>query len=99
MKITKKQIDKVLEGFPFQKAAEIYSLLDWKWWSINRVPNEDDLREEAVRLFRDLRENANCKNIRCGGLKASKYIDEERVLHVKLELIAISSVHDNLDEE
>ena len=99
MKITKKQVDKVLDGFNFSKASEIYSLLNWKWWSINRVPNEDDLREEAVRLLKDLIKNTNTQSIRCGGLKASKYIDEEKVFHVKLELIALSSVHDNLDEE
>jgi hypothetical protein len=98
MKITKKQIDKVLEGFPFQKAAEIYSLLDWKWWSINRVPNEDDLREEAIKMFSDLRESG-FSPIKCGGLKASCYIDEDKILRVKLELTALSSVHDNLDEE
>lgn len=98
MKITKKQIDKVLEGFPFGKAAEIYSLLDWKFYD-KGIPNSDQLKELAIRLIGDLRKSEGAESIRAGGLRVSRYLDEEKVFCLKLELIALSSVHDNLDED
>lgn len=100
MKITKKQIEKVLSGFNFDQAAQIYQQMNWTWWGLGgssgKVPNSDEIRQTAIRLLEDLRKSPNAESIRSGGLKVSRYY-EDKLSIVKLELVALSSVHDNLD--
>ncbi len=100
MKITKKQIDKVIEGFDFERTAYLYKVLNWEWYDVG-VPNSDQLIETAVKILGDLKKCYNSQihgghRVMSGGLVASAGIVGRNVL-VRLEFIAISSVHDNLD--
>lgn len=88
--ITDKQIEKCLEGFDFAQAASVYRLYQWKWFPLNEVPTEKDLRKEAKSLLKEIQKNFPLtKSVETGGLRAK--LIEENYVGLELQFIANTS--------
>ncbi len=80
-----------LDEFDFDKAAEVYRLLDWKWWDVG-VPGPLSIRNTAERLLEPLGGDVTC--VKSGGLSARLEQEDEDCCYVELEFTAVTSSSD-----
>ena len=98
-KFEKKLIDKILENFDFDKVHQYMVSVDWKWFSVDRVPTVYDLIKESKRLLKEV-----CKrdavSISTGGLFVERYCENGETFSLELSF-RIDSFYlekDELDE-
>ena len=51
-----KRVYEVMDRFDFGECLRIMEAIDWKWYveDGNRIPNEDELKDMALRLLNDV---------------------------------------------
>lgn len=86
--------DAAINAFDFNAAARAYEVLGWRWSRIDRSPNADELRENAMCLFETVFElharDGKCWHSASGGLTASA-TDCDEGFGVALEFVAVYS--------
>lgn len=69
-----------------KRVAPVYTQLNWRWGRLRRPPNEKEIREELLELYKqlsseELDEGVSDGSVGTGGLEVYRYRDEERRVH------------------
>lgn len=75
MKTLEQHIEEVMDWFDFEKVHRVMTMLDWKWASIDAVPDIPDPRKEVRRLMTPLW-NSDNEFIGTGGFMVRLYREE-----------------------
>lgn len=46
-----KEIPQIIDNFDFDKIHEVMTMLEWRWYSIDRVPNVEELKGAAIQIL------------------------------------------------
>ena len=81
MTLTPKQqalLDNVMDCFPFHKVALTMDALEWYWFTVDGVPNEMEIRQEARKILK--KALIEKTTIGTGGLEATYDKDVDSLL-------------------
>ena len=84
LEVLNKQLDEIMDSFDFNKASKMMSAVNWKWATVEGVPDEYDLRKQARSLMKQAIAKEGCST---GGFSA-RVIDgvEDNKPWTKLDL-------------
>ena len=86
------KIEEILDNFDFESVHKIMSYMNYTWLN-SGVPSIKDMKEAAAELLnriKNMKEKGhNRGSCECGRFKASFFIEEAEIEHVKLEFIPI----------
>jgi hypothetical protein len=93
--ITDEMISKCMADFDFNKVADLYQRMNWKWWD-KGIPTKTDLIDSVYdKLKRLQKDYPKTTSIGSGGLYVKAHEEEGLYTILRLEFIAVSStVHE-----
>jgi hypothetical protein len=90
--ITDEMISKCMADFDFEKVADLYQHLKWRW-SGKGIPSKSDLIDSAYGKLKDLQDRyPSVSSIESGGLKVTaydeQYSEDKKSTVIRLQFIA-----------
>lgn len=82
----KKLRKSVLKNFDFEKVQKVMEFLNWRWDSLGRVPDAEEIKKQAKKLLKECeklyKKDKKSHTVSTGGLQANVFDDSGEVCMV-----------------
>lgn len=89
MKTKQDMIDNIMDNFDFNRVAKCMEVLEWKWYDVEGIPKEYDIRKFARKYLNkvDDKHNTERRSFGLGGFTVAAWYEEGTLDAIELSFV------------